>query len=198
MYTITRRFLMLLAAGTLVFSATSASAQLRQTKLFIDGGNSNFASINATGLGAAATVSIPSTAASSSNFILSVLAGGQTIDAGGSASVLTIGSGSTGNDITGNGWYVNHTGGITAANVTAGNVTDDALGSGDIVFAGAAGLLSTNGALTWNGTSLGVTGAIAASGNATVGGTLGVTGLTSTSGGIANTGTITSTGDIST
>ena len=74
---------MLVATGTLALSASSASAQLRQTKLFIDDGASNFATINVAGtMAGPATISIPAAAGISSSFILSSLTGGQTIDGG--------------------------------------------------------------------------------------------------------------------
>jgi len=79
---------------------------------------------------------------------------------------ITIAGTSTGPDISGNGpWSVSHAGGFSGQ-----NVTDAALTATDVVFSGAAGLLSTSGNFTWtNGTStLLVTGLINSTGNVTL------------------------------
>jgi hypothetical protein len=154
---ITRRFLMLLAAGTLAFSATSASAQLRQTKLYIDDGSSNFATLNIGGtLAGPATISIPA-AAVSSNFILSTLSGGQTI-AGGltSANLLTASNGFTMSggalSITSTGVNITSAGEISRATTITGS---GAISGGSFTNTGGSFTASSGGAIVSTGENAG-------------------------------------------
>ena len=68
------------------------------------------------------------------------------------------------------------TGTLNAGETTVSSATVSDLTDGRVVLAGAAGALEDSGNLTFNGSTLTVTGAASVSGNATVGGTLGVTG----------------------
>lgn len=79
------------------------------------------------------------------------------------------------------------TGATTLAGVTASSVTDSGLTSGRVTFASTAGLLADSANLTWNGSTLAVTGA------GTFSTTLGVTGLATLTGGLTSPAAIVST-----
>ena len=161
---------------------------------------------------------------------------GGTLDVTGNASSANL---STGN-VTATG-SATVTGDISGANLSTGNVTASGsatvggtlgvtgettlasatvsdLTAGRITFAGTAGSLTDSGNLTWNGTKVGVTGQVSATGtvtggnletlgatstgtlavssNGTVGGTLGVT-STATVGNLSTAGTVSATGNVS-
>ena len=87
------------------------------------------------------------------------------------------------------------TGAITAnGGITASSATVSALTSGRVVLAGAAGLLNDSANLTFNGSTLTVTGAASVSGNSSVGGNLTVTGTSSHTGNATFAGTLGVTG----
>jgi hypothetical protein len=91
--------------------------------------------------------------------------------------------------VTGNatvGGTLGVTGETTLASATISDLT-----SGRIVLAGTSGAIEDSANLTFNGTTLSVTGATSVSGNSTVGGTLGVTGATTLSSTLAVSGAAT-------
>jgi hypothetical protein len=91
--------------------------------------------------------------------------------------------------VTGNatvGGTLGVTGETTLASATVSDLT-----SGRVVLAGTSGALEDSANLTFNGTTLSVTGATSVSGNSTVGGTLGVTGATTLSSTLAVSGAAT-------
>ena len=80
---------------------------------------------------------------------------------------------------------------LSAGETTLSSATISDLTSGRVVLAGTSGAVEDNGNLTFNGSTLAVTGAATVSTNATVGGTLGVTGAsTLASVGVTNDATV--------
>lgn len=94
--------------------------------------------------------------------------------------------------VTGNatvGGTLGVTGEATLASATVSDLT-----SGRVVLAGTGGALQDSANLTFNGTTLTVTGATSVSGNSTVGGNLSVTGTTALTGNVTASGTLGVTG----
>jgi hypothetical protein len=93
------------------------------------------------------------------------------------------------------------TGATTLAGVSATSVTNSALTSGRVTYAGSGGLLQDSANLTFNGTTL-TANTLAVTANGTVGGTFGVTGATTLSSTLGVTGattlssTLSVTGDV--